>query len=103
MIPIADMHRSRRRQPIWRCGWMRGEKISRHFHKNPDEFADAYARAWFKLVYRDMGPPAKYRGDDVPADGYIWQDTIPAAPKEVIDAADIANMKTKIHTNERMS
>ncbi|SDE42107.1 catalase/peroxidase HPI [Ruegeria marina] len=70
------------------------EKISRRFHANPEEFADAFARAWFKLTHRDMGPRARYLGKEVPAEELIWQDPIPAGP--VIDAADATLLKEKI-------
>ena len=72
------------------------EKISRHFHKNPDEFADAFARAWFKLTHRDMGPRARYLGPEVPAEDLIWQDPVPAVDHQLIDAKDIADLKAKI-------
>jgi catalase-peroxidase len=72
------------------------EKISRHFHANPEEFADAYARAWFKLTHRDMGPKALYLGDEVPAEDLIWQDPIPAVDHPLIDDADIADLKAKL-------
>ncbi len=72
------------------------EKISRHFHANPDQFADAFARAWFKLTHRDMGPRVRYLGPDVPAEALIWQDPIPAVDHPLIDAADIAALKGKI-------
>ena len=72
------------------------EKISRHFHANPEEFADAFARAWFKLTHRDMGPKARYLGPEVPAEDLIWQDPIPAVDHELIDAQDIADLKAKI-------
>ncbi len=72
------------------------EKISRHFHENPEEFADAYARAWFKLTHRDMGPKVLYLGDEVPAEDLIWQDPIPAVDHDLIDDADIADLKAKI-------
>jgi catalase-peroxidase len=72
------------------------EKISRHFHQNPDEFADAFARAWFKLTHRDMGPKTRYLGPDVPAEDLIWQDPIPAADHPLIDAADIKDLKARI-------
>jgi catalase-peroxidase len=72
------------------------EPISRHFHENPDQLADAFARAWFKLTHRDMGPRARYLGPEVPAEVLIWQDPIPAATHEPIDAQDIANLKTTI-------
>lgn len=72
------------------------EKISRRFHENPDEFADAFARAWFKLTHRDMGPRALYLGADVPEEELIWQDPIPDADYALIDAQDITNLKGKI-------
>ena len=72
------------------------EKISRHFHANPEEFADAYARAWFKLTHRDMGPKVRYLGDDVPAEDLIWQDPIRAVDHDLIDDADIADLKARI-------
>jgi catalase-peroxidase len=72
------------------------EKISRHFHANPDEFADAFARAWFKLTHRDMGPRARYLGPEVPAEELIWQDPIPAVDHELIDERDIAALKGKL-------
>ena len=72
------------------------EKISRHFHKNPAEFADAFARAWFKLTHRDMGPKSRYLGPEVPAETLIWQDPIPAVDHPLIDAKDIADLKAKI-------
>ncbi|HEY8733392.1 MAG TPA: catalase/peroxidase HPI, partial [Puia sp.] len=70
--------------------------ISRRFHNNPDEFADAFARAWFKLTHRDMGPRARYLGADVPAEELIWQDPIPAVDHPLIDANDILILKAKI-------
>jgi len=72
------------------------EKISRHFHENFDEFADAFARAWFKLTHRDMGPKARYLGPEVPAEELIWQDPVPALDHTLIDAKDIADLKAKI-------
>ncbi len=72
------------------------EKISRRFLANPDQFADAFARAWFKLTHRDMGPRERYLGPDVPAEELIWQDPIPAANHPLIDAQDIAALKSKI-------
>ncbi len=72
------------------------EKISRRFMENPDQFADAFARAWFKLTHRDMGPRARYLGPEVPAEELIWQDPIPAVNHPLIDAADIAALKAKI-------
>jgi catalase-peroxidase len=72
------------------------EKISRRFYENPEQFADAFARAWFKLTHRDMGPVARYLGPLVPKETLIWQDPIPAADHPVIGDADIAALKTKI-------
>lgn len=72
------------------------EKISRRFHENPDQFADAFARAWFKLTHRDMGPKVRYLGPDVPAEDLIWQDPIPAVNHALVDAADIRALKDKI-------
>ncbi|MCA9984254.1 MAG: catalase/peroxidase HPI [Anaerolineales bacterium] len=72
------------------------EKISRRFYENPDAFADAFARAWFKLTHRDMGPRARYLGPEVPQEELIWQDPIPAVDHELIDAADVAALKSKI-------
>ncbi len=72
------------------------EKISRRFMEHPDEFADAFARAWFKLTHRDMGPRARYLGPDVPAETFVWQDPIPAAHHPLIDAADIAALKRRL-------
>jgi catalase-peroxidase len=72
------------------------EKISRRFYENPDQLADAFARAWFKLTHRDMGPRARYLGPEVPAEELIWQDPIPAVNHKLIDAQDIASLKGKI-------
>ncbi len=72
------------------------EKISRRFMENPDQFADAFARAWFKLTHRDMGPRARYLGTEVPAEELLWQDPIPAVNHQLIEAKDIAALKTKI-------
>jgi len=72
------------------------EKISRRFYEHPDEFADAFARAWFKLTHRDMGPRARYLGPEVPKEVLIWQDPVPAVDHKLIDAKDIANLKAKI-------
>ena len=72
------------------------EKISRRFLENPDEFADAFARAWFKLTHRDMGPIARYLGPEVPQEELLWQDPIPAVNHELIDENDIANLKETI-------
>lgn len=86
MMTTADM--AMRMDPIY-------EKISRRFHKNPDEFADAFARAWFKLTHRDMGPRSRYLGPEVPAEELIWQDPIPAVDHKLIDAQDVAALKKK--------
>jgi catalase-peroxidase len=72
------------------------ERISRRFLENPDQFADAFARAWFKLTHRDMGPRARYLGPEVPAEELIWQDPIPAVNHKLIDEKDIASLKGKI-------
>ncbi len=72
------------------------EKISRRFMENPDQFADAFARAWFKLTHRDMGPRARYLGPEVPAEELIWQDPVPAVDHKLIDDADIAALKAKL-------
>ena len=72
------------------------EKISRRFMENPDELADAFARAWFKLTHRDMGPRSRYLGPEVPAEELLWQDPIPAVDHPLIDAQDIASLKSKI-------
>jgi len=72
------------------------EKISRRFYENPDEFADAFARAWFKLTHRDMGPKARYLGPEVPEEELIWQDPIPAVNHQLVDANDVASIKANI-------
>jgi catalase-peroxidase len=72
------------------------EKISRRFYENPDEFADAFARAWFKLTHRDMGPRNRYLGPEVPAEVLIWQDPVPAVTHPLVDSADIAALKSQI-------
>jgi catalase-peroxidase len=72
------------------------EKIARRFYENPDQFADAFARAWFKLTHRDMGPRSRYLGPEVPAEALIWQDPVPPVDHDLIDAADIAALKAKI-------
>ena len=87
MMSTADM--AMRMDPIY-------EPISRRFHENPEEFADAFARAWFKLTHRDMGPRSRYLGPEVPAEELIWQDPVPAVDHDLIDAADIAELKAKI-------
>ena len=86
MMTTADM--AMRMDPAY-------EKISRHFHANPDAFADAFARAWFKLTHRDMGPKVLYKGPEVPAEDLIWQDPIPAGNAD-LSAADIADLKAAI-------
>jgi catalase-peroxidase len=87
MMTTADM--SLRMDPAY-------EKISRRFHQNPQEFADAFARAWFKLTHRDMGPRARYLGKLVPQEVLIWQDPVPAVDHALVDAQDIAALKAKI-------
>jgi len=87
MMTTADM--AMRTDPAY-------EKISRHFKENPAEFADAFARAWFKLTHRDMGPKARYLGPLVPAEDLIWQDPIPAVDHELIGSSDIVALKAKI-------
>jgi len=87
MMTTADL--ALRMDPIY-------EPISRRFHQNPQEFADAFARAWFKLTHRDMGPVARYLGKEVPQEVLIWQDPIPPAPQPLIDAADVATLKAKV-------
>lgn len=72
------------------------EKISRRFHENPDQFADAFARAWFKLTHRDMGPISRYLGNEVPKEELIWQDPVPAVTHKLIDDKDITALKAKI-------
>lgn len=72
------------------------EKISRRFYENPDEFADAFARAWFKLTHRDMGPRSRYLGPEVPEEDLLWQDPIPAVDHELVNDSDVAGLKEKI-------
>jgi catalase-peroxidase len=72
------------------------EKISRRFMENPDQFADAFARAWFKLTHRDMGPRSRYLGPEVPREELIWQDPVPAVDHKLVDEADIAALKAKV-------
>ncbi|MEV4201288.1 catalase/peroxidase HPI [Micromonospora globbae] len=72
------------------------EQISRRFHENPDQFADAFARAWFKLTHRDMGPVSRYLGPEVPSETLIWQDPLPAVDHELVDAEDVAALKQQI-------
>jgi catalase-peroxidase len=76
------------------------EKISRRFYEHPDEFADAFARAWFKLTHRDMGPRARYLGPEVPREELIWQDPVPAANHPLVSEQDIAELKKKILASE---
>ncbi|MEM8895828.1 MAG: catalase/peroxidase HPI, partial [Bacteroidota bacterium] len=87
MMTTADM--ALKVDPIY-------EPISRRFHENPDEFADAFARAWFKLTHRDMGPVTRYLGSEVPNEELIWQDPVPAADHELINDADVAALKAKV-------
>ena len=87
MMTTADM--SLKLDPVY-------EKISRHFAAHPDEFADAYARAWFKLTHRDMGPKRLYLGPEVPAEDLIWQDPVPAVDHPLIDAQDVAELKARV-------
>jgi catalase-peroxidase len=87
IMTTADM--AMRMDPIY-------EPIARHFHKHPEELADAFARAWFKLTHRDMGPSSRYLGPEVPAEELIWQDPIPKVDHELINESDIAALKGKI-------
>ena len=72
------------------------EKIARRFHEHPDQFADAFARAWFKLTHRDMGPRSRYLGPEVPAQELIWQDPVPAVDHPLVDGTDVADLKRRI-------
>ncbi len=72
------------------------EPIARRFHENPDEFAEAYARAWYKLTHRDMGPLARYLGPDVPDEVFVWQDPVPEVDHELVSAEDVATLKARI-------
>ncbi|TNC51601.1 catalase/peroxidase HPI [Rubellimicrobium rubrum] len=87
MMTTADL--AMRFDPIY-------EGISRRYHADPELFADAFARAWFKLTHRDMGPKVRYLGSEVPAEDLIWQDPVPAVDHPLIDAADIASLKAKV-------
>ncbi len=87
MMSTADM--AMRVDPIY-------EEISRHFHANPAELADAFAKAWFKLTHRDMGPISRYVGSEVPSEVFIWQDPVPAVEGALIDEADVATLKAKV-------
>ncbi|MBD3234976.1 MAG: catalase/peroxidase HPI [candidate division Zixibacteria bacterium] len=91
MMTTADL--SLKFDPIY-------EPIARHYLENPEEFADAFSRAWFKLTHRDMGPRSRYLGPEVPKEELIWQDPIPAVNHELIDEKDIANLKGKILSSE---
>lgn len=87
MMTTADL--SLRFDPVY-------EPIARKFHKDPKAFADAFARAWFKLTHRDMGPKSRYLGPEVPSEDLIWQDPIPAVDHSLVDAKDIADLKNKV-------
>ena len=87
IMTTADM--ALRMDPVYR-------KIAERFHQNPDEFADAFARAWFKLTHRDMGPRSRYLGPEVPEEELIWQDPVPAVDHALIDAQDVADLKATI-------
>jgi catalase-peroxidase len=87
MMTTADL--SMKFDPIY-------EPVARRYQENPEEFADAFARAWFKLTHRDMGPRSRYLGPEVPAEDLIWQDPVPAVDHELIDAQDIADLKGRI-------
>jgi catalase-peroxidase len=87
IMTAADM--AMRMDPIY-------EPIARRFHKNPEEFADAFARAWFKLTHRDMGSKMRYLGPEVPAEGLLWQDPIPAVDHELVNDADVAAFKAMV-------
>ena len=88
-IIMTDADMAMRMDPIY-------EPIARHFHEHPDELADAFARAWFKLTHRDMGPRSRYLGPEVPAEELIWQDPVPKVDHALIDAADIVDLKARI-------
>ena len=87
MMTTADL--SLRMDPVY-------EPIARRFHQNPQAFADAFARAWFKLTHRDMGPKARYQGPEVPAEELVWQDPIPACDHALVDAQDVAALKAQV-------
>jgi catalase-peroxidase len=91
MMTTADM--AMRMDPIY-------EKISRRFHQNPDAFADAFARAWFKLTHRDMGPRSRYLGPEVPDEELIWQDPVPAVDHKLISPSDVVELKARILDSE---
>ncbi|WP_370869627.1 catalase/peroxidase HPI [Rhodoferax sp.] len=88
-IIMTDADMAMRMDPIY-------EPIARRFHQNPDEFADAFARAWFKLTHRDLGPRSRYLGPEVPAEELLWQDPIPAVDHPLIDDQDVAALKARI-------
>jgi catalase (peroxidase I) len=87
MMTTADM--SMKMDPIY-------NQIARRYHDNPDEFAEAFAKAWFKLTHRDMDPRSRYLGPEVPEEEFLWQDPIPPVTYELIDEQDIAALKAKI-------
>ncbi len=91
IMTTADM--ALRLDPIY-------EPISRHFHQHPEEFADAFARAWFKLTHRDMGPRARYFGPEVPSEELIWQDPVPEVQHKLVGADDIRSLKASINASE---
>ena len=91
IMTTADL--SLRMDPVYK-------KIAKRFHENPDEFADAFARAWFKLTHRDMGPKSRYLGPEVPDEDLIWQDPVPALDHDLIDENDISDLKQKILTSD---
>lgn len=91
MMTTADM--AMRMDPIY-------EKISRHFHQNPEAFADAFARAWFKLTHRDMGPRSRYLGPEVPKEELLWQDPVPERSHPLVDEKDISALKTAIRNTD---
>jgi catalase-peroxidase len=100
---VVDAHDSSKRNPTFMLTTDLALKmdpiyapISKRFHENPDQFADAFARAWFKLTHRDMGPKVRYLGDEVPAENLIWQDPVPAVDHALIDDKDAADLKGKI-------
>ncbi|MCG6986813.1 MAG: catalase/peroxidase HPI [Gemmatimonadetes bacterium] len=88
-IIMTDADMAMRMDPIY-------EPIARHFHEHPEELADAFARAWFKLTHRDMGPRSRYLGPEVPEEELIWQDPVPAVDHKLVGAADIADLKARI-------
>ena len=88
-IIMTDADMAMRMDPIY-------EPIARHFHENPDELADAFARAWFKLTHRDMGPRSRYLGPEVPAEELLWQDPVPAVDHPLVDDQDVADLKAQV-------